>query len=70
MTTPEPPTSPSAAVHDDGLRDGGLPEDVKAITEHGTLKYSLLGPSLTKAGQDSVDQSKVGLLLPAGPCPW
>lgn len=27
--------------------------------DHATLKYSLLGPSLTKAGQDSVDQSKV-----------
>lgn len=27
--------------------------------QHATLKYSLLGPSLTKAGQDSVDQSKV-----------
>lgn len=27
--------------------------------EHDTLKYHLLGPSLTKAGQDSVDQSKV-----------
>ena len=24
-----------------------------------TLKYHLLGPSLTKAGQDTVDQSKV-----------
>lgn len=27
--------------------------------EHKSLKYSLLGPSLTKSGQDSVDQSKV-----------
>jgi len=27
--------------------------------EHDTLKYHLLGPSLTKAGQDSVDQHKV-----------
>lgn len=26
--------------------------------EFGTLKYQLLGPSLTKAGQDSVDQQK------------
>jgi hypothetical protein len=26
-----------------------------------TLKYHLLGPSLTKAGQDKVDQSKVSL---------
>ncbi len=27
--------------------------------DHSTLKYSLLGPSLLKAGQESVDQSKV-----------
>ena len=30
-----------------------------AISEHESLKYHLLGPSLTKAGQDSVDQQKV-----------
>jgi DNA polymerase kappa len=30
--------------------------------EHDTLKYSLLGPSLTKSGQDNVDQQKVSLL--------
>jgi DNA polymerase kappa len=28
-------------------------------SQHHTLKYHLLGPSLTKAGQDSVDQKKV-----------
>lgn len=28
-----------------------------------TLKYQLLGPSLTKAGQDSVDQRKVRLII-------
>jgi DNA polymerase kappa len=28
-----------------------------------TLKYQLLGPSLTKAGQDSVDQQKVRLAM-------
>jgi hypothetical protein len=27
--------------------------------EHDSLKYQLLGPSLTKAGQESVDQAKV-----------
>ena len=32
------------------------------VNEHDTLKYHLLGPSLTKAGQDKVDQQKV---LPA-----
>ena len=38
-----------------------------AKNEHETLKYSLLGPSLTKAGQDTVDQKKVRLLIhPSG----
>ena len=32
---------------------------VPVATEHDTLKYHLLGPSLTKAGQDTVDQHKV-----------
>lgn len=31
------------------------------VSDHDTLKYHLLGPSLTKAGQDSVDQQKVNL---------
>ncbi|KLU88671.1 DNA polymerase kappa [Magnaporthiopsis poae ATCC 64411] len=31
--------------------------------QHETLKYSLLGPSLLKAGQDSVDQSKVSEII-------
>ncbi|KAI0396450.1 impB/mucB/samB family protein [Xylariaceae sp. FL0594] len=31
--------------------------------QHQTLKYSLLGPSLTKAGQDSVDLSKVSEII-------
>lgn len=30
--------------------------------EHDTLKYHLLGPSLTKAGQDAVDQTKVNYM--------
>ncbi|KAL2134311.1 hypothetical protein VTI74DRAFT_508 [Chaetomium olivicolor] len=30
---------------------------------HASLKYSLLGPSLTKAGQDAVDQSKVSEII-------
>ncbi|RYP52365.1 hypothetical protein DL768_002476 [Monosporascus sp. mg162] len=34
-----------------------------AKQEHDTLKYSLLGPSLTKAGQDSVDQTKVSEII-------
>lgn len=31
--------------------------------DFGTLKYQLLGPSLTKAGQDSVNQQKVRLMI-------
>jgi DNA polymerase kappa len=34
-----------------------------ASDEHGSLKYHLLGPSLTKAGQDSVDQTKVSEVI-------
>lgn len=35
------------------------PPEEKLPNEHDTLKYSLLGPSLTKSGQDNVDQQKV-----------
>ena len=35
----------------------------KEISEHDTLKYHLLGPSLTKAGQDTVDQQKVSEVI-------
>lgn len=35
----------------------------KGVTDgYATLKYQLLGPSLTKAGQDAVDQQKVRAL--------
>ncbi|KAL5115956.1 hypothetical protein ACEQ8H_006178 [Pleosporales sp. CAS-2024a] len=34
-----------------------------ASNEHDSLKYHLLGPSLTKAGQDSVDQRKVSEII-------
>jgi DNA polymerase kappa len=40
------------------------PEEPKVVKEHDTLKYSLLGPSLTKSGQDNVDQQKVCLSAP------
>jgi DNA polymerase kappa len=40
-----------------------------AASEHASLKYSLLGPSLTKAGQDSVDQSKACSPLSSGRVP-
>ncbi|KAL0934867.1 DNA-directed polymerase [Colletotrichum truncatum] len=58
MTTPQPPPLPPLESLEDALS-----EDEKAIASHGTLKYSLLGPSLTKAGQDSVDQSKVSEII-------
>lgn len=46
--------------------EGTNPPEAKsetAVAEHDTLKYRLLGPSLTKPGQDTVDQRKV---CPAG----
>lgn len=41
--------------------DGPSEPEPEPIDDHTfkTLKYSLLGPSLTKAGQDKVDQNKV-----------
>ncbi|KAK8075535.1 hypothetical protein PG997_010198 [Apiospora hydei] len=54
----EPPNPPTTNPRDDD-DDQQKAATAAAIAEHGTLKYSLLGPSLTKAGQDSVDQSKV-----------
>lgn len=38
-------------------------ETLKATLDHETLKYHLLGPSLTKAGQDTVDQQKVSEII-------
>ncbi|KAK0611084.1 hypothetical protein B0T14DRAFT_439537 [Immersiella caudata] len=38
-------------------------ESHAAAAEHASLKYSLLGPSLTKAGQESVDQSVVSEVI-------
>lgn len=35
------------------------PDAPKGEEDFETLKYQLLGPSLTKAGQDAVDQQKV-----------
>jgi len=52
-------------LEESGVKDFTLPkelaiEEPQAINDnHDTLKYHLLGPSLTKAGQDSVDQTKV-----------
>ena len=40
--------------------DGGKQREGEP--DNDTLKYQLLGPSLTKAGQDAVDQQKVRVL--------
>lgn len=37
--------------------------DVPAPSQHRSLKHHLLGPSLTKAGQDAVDQKKVAEII-------
>ena len=47
---PEKPKDGETTAKDVALKE----EDT-----HDTLKYQLLGPSLTKAGQDAVDQTKV-----------
>ena len=38
-------------------------DDSPAETQHHSLKYHLLGPSLTKSGQDGVDQEKVSDII-------
>jgi DNA polymerase kappa len=43
--------------------DGGLPDIPPQASQHHSLKHSLLGPSLTKAGQDAVDQKKVSEII-------
>ncbi|KAI4088096.1 MAG: hypothetical protein L6R37_008242 [Teloschistes peruensis] len=54
-------TSRAVTKHE-GAEPSKSKEEV-AIAEHDTLKYHLLGPSLTKAGQDSVDQQKVSEII-------
>lgn len=39
--------------------NNGKSEMARVEEDYETLKYQLLGPSLTKAGQDAVDQQKV-----------
>ncbi|KAL8911106.1 MAG: hypothetical protein Q9172_007731, partial [Xanthocarpia lactea] len=43
--------------------DSSVTKSEVAVAEHDTLKYHLLGPSLTKAGQDAVDQQKVSEII-------
>ncbi|OAG10575.1 DNA/RNA polymerase [Paraphaeosphaeria sporulosa] len=60
MPLPPSPVAPVEAPNDSPTRPqpSRTPSD-----EHDTLKYHLLGPSLTKAGQDSVDQQKVSEII-------
>lgn len=65
------PTNPPETEDGATERPDGQPDEEKADESHDTLKYHLLGPSLTKSGQDSVDQTKVRpffLLLSSQPC--
>jgi DNA polymerase kappa len=55
------PTAMSTVL--DRPPDGDDPEPPAVIDEHETLKYHLLGPSLTKSGQDSVDQQKISEII-------
>ncbi|KOS23343.1 DNA polymerase kappa [Escovopsis weberi] len=61
--------SGSAEGLEDKVRDGGespqaqLDGQQAKEDEYRTLKYHLLGPSLTKAGQTKVDQSKVSEII-------
>jgi len=43
--------------------DDDASPSVPAASQHHSLKHSLLGPSLTKAGQDAVDQKKVSEII-------
>jgi DNA polymerase kappa len=47
------------ASNDDESDGNGQEPSKEASVNDETLKYHLLGPSLTKAGQDAVDQRKV-----------
>ncbi|KAJ5496179.1 hypothetical protein N7463_008166 [Penicillium fimorum] len=46
-----------------GENPASNPQEPAPDEDLGTLKYQLLGPSLTKAGQDSVDQQKVSEII-------
>ncbi|KAF2741914.1 DNA polymerase kappa [Sporormia fimetaria CBS 119925] len=54
---------PDLPVEDSAGSSSAVAEPASSSHEHRTLKYSLLGPSLTKAGQDSVDQKKVSEII-------
>ncbi|GAB7338043.1 hypothetical protein MBLNU457_4412t1 [Dothideomycetes sp. NU457] len=61
MSTGSEAVSPDSPSQDG--EDPSSPSAPPVATQHSTLKYHLLGPSLTKAGQDSVDQKKVSEII-------
>lgn len=58
-----PPISRETTKEDDDVGTTNDDTTETVADQHQSLKYSLLGPSLTKAGQDSVDQSKVSEII-------
>lgn len=69
MTSGEPaqqakePRSPELGPFKDQIARPQDPDSENTNADLASLKYSLLGPSLTKAGQDKVDQSKVAEVI-------
>lgn len=59
---PSPPPQPAQHGSTETADACEKPPPVTS-TEHDSLKYHLLGPSLTKAGQDTVDQQKVSEII-------
>ena len=55
-------TEEESAAHT-GSDEHDTEETAPEGSQHHTLKYSLLGPSLTKSGQDDVDQKKVSEVI-------
>jgi DNA polymerase kappa len=61
----QPPLQPTEDTSGAEQETKGVSRDTPETAEDDafkTLKYSLLGPSLLKAGQDKVDQTKVHIL--------
>lgn len=75
LSCPSPASEavPSSQLNRESLQQAGVvdaatlqnssDEALKKVVDHETLKYHLLGPSLTKAGQDTVDQQKVSEII-------
>ncbi|KAF2110023.1 DNA polymerase kappa [Lophiotrema nucula] len=62
--TEPPPNHGETATTRHGQTISSRPQASRTLSdEHDSLKYHLLGPSLTKAGQDTVDQQKVSEVI-------